>query len=59
MKKILVIAPITVQADQTMPVVVWYNPVDVDKTGRVVFYEDIYKKLMNKNPVASTIKFVQ
>ena len=42
-------APITVPADQKMPVIVWYNPVDVDTAGRVVFYGDIYKKFTGKN----------
>jgi murein L,D-transpeptidase YcbB/YkuD len=37
-------APVTVHADDHMPVIVWYNPVDVDSTGRVIFYEDVYKK---------------
>jgi len=44
-------APVTVEADEKMPVVVWYNPVDVDETGRVVFYQDVYKKFTNKNPM--------
>lgn len=50
-------APVTVEADEKMPVVVWYSPVDVDATGRVIFYEDIYKKFIDKNPVASSTKF--
>ena len=37
-------APVTVHADEHMPVIVWYNPVDIDSTGRVIFYEDVYKK---------------
>ncbi len=50
-------SPITVEADQKMPMVVWYSPVDVDATGRVIFYEDIYKKFIDKTPVASSTKF--
>ena len=45
-------APITVQADERMPVVVWYNPVDIDTSGRVIFYGDIYKKFPEKNLLA-------
>lgn len=37
-------APIIIPADEKMPVIVWYNPVDTDATGRVIFYEDIYRK---------------
>lgn len=37
-------SPIVVKADVKMPVVVWYNPVGLDSTGRVIFYEDVYKK---------------
>lgn len=37
-------SPITVHADDHMQVVVWYNPVGLDSTGRVVFYEDVYGK---------------
>jgi murein L,D-transpeptidase YcbB/YkuD len=37
-------APIIVHADEKMPVVVWYNPVGTDSTGRVLFFEDVYKK---------------
>jgi murein L,D-transpeptidase YcbB/YkuD len=37
-------SPVIVAADEKLAVVVWYNPVSVDKTGRVVFYEDIYRK---------------
>lgn len=36
--------PITVSADEKMPVVVWYNPVGTDSTGRVIFFEDVYGK---------------
>jgi murein L,D-transpeptidase YcbB/YkuD len=37
-------SPVTVHADENMPVIVWYNPVDIDSTGRIIFYEDVYKK---------------
>lgn len=37
-------SPITVPADEQMPVIVWYNPTGTDSTGRVVFYEDVYGK---------------
>lgn len=38
------LSPITVPAELQMPVVIWYNPAGIDSTGRVVFYEDIYRK---------------
>jgi L,D-transpeptidase YcbB len=37
-------SPITVPADVKMPVIVWYNPAGVDSSGRVLFFEDVYKK---------------
>ena len=37
-------SPITVKADEQMPVIVWYNPAGIDSTGRVLFFEDIYNK---------------
>ena len=37
-------SPIFVQADEHMPVIVWYNPTGIDSTGRVIFYEDVYNK---------------
>jgi L,D-transpeptidase YcbB len=37
-------SPIVVPADHKMPVLVWYNPAGVDSTGRVLYYEDVYKK---------------
>ncbi len=37
--------PIYVPADVRMPVIVWYNPAGIDPTGRVIYYEDVYKKL--------------
>lgn len=42
-------SPMVVKADQKMPVVVWYNPVGTDSTGRVIFYEDIYNKRMGRD----------
>ncbi len=38
-------SPIVVNADEHMPVIVWYNPVDIDDTGRIQFYEDVYEKI--------------
>ena len=37
-------SPIIVPADVKMPVVVWYNPAGVDSSGRVLYFEDVYKK---------------
>jgi murein L,D-transpeptidase YcbB/YkuD len=37
-------APIAVPSDEQMPVVVWYNPAGVDSTGRVLYFEDVYRK---------------
>ncbi len=37
-------SPITVKADEQMPVIVWYNPAGIDSTGRVLFFEDVYRK---------------
>jgi murein L,D-transpeptidase YcbB/YkuD len=37
-------SPITIAADERMPVIVWYNPAGVDSTGMVIFYEDVYGK---------------
>ena len=37
-------SPINVEADEHMPVIVWYNPAGIDSTGRVVFYDDIYNR---------------
>jgi murein L,D-transpeptidase YcbB/YkuD len=37
-------SPVVVPADDPMPVIVWYNPVDIDANGRIVFYEDMYNK---------------
>lgn len=44
-------APITVPVTEPMPVVVWYNPAGIDSLGKIVFYEDVYKKFnwINKN----------
>lgn len=38
-------SPIRVDADHKMAVVVWYNPAGIDATGRVLYFEDIYRKL--------------
>ncbi|MGN6266705.1 MAG: L,D-transpeptidase family protein [Ginsengibacter sp.] len=37
-------SPIIVPADVKMPIVVWYNPAGIDSSGRVLFFEDVYKK---------------
>lgn len=37
-------SPIVVPTDVKMPVIVWYNPLGTDSTGRVTFFEDVYKK---------------
>jgi L,D-transpeptidase YcbB len=37
-------SPINVKASRLIPVIAWYNPAGVDKTGRVLFYEDVYRK---------------
>ena len=37
-------SPIKVSADEKLPVIVWYNPVGIESTGHLVFYEDIYEK---------------
>ncbi len=37
-------SPIVVHASEHMPVVVWYNPAGIDSAGRVLFYEDVYRK---------------
>jgi L,D-transpeptidase YcbB len=36
--------PIVVPVPEPLPVIVWYNPVGIDSTGRVIFFEDVYKK---------------
>lgn len=37
-------SPVTVRADEKIPVIVWYNPAGIDSTGRVIYYEDVYNK---------------
>lgn len=37
-------SPVTVVADAKMPVIVWYTPAGVDSSGRILFFEDVYKK---------------
>ena len=37
-------SPVTVKANERMPVIVWYNPVGIDSANRVIFYEDVYGK---------------
>lgn len=38
-------SPVAVPVKEKIPVLVWYNPVAVNAEGKLVFYEDIYKKL--------------
>jgi murein L,D-transpeptidase YcbB/YkuD len=38
-------SPVTVKTRLHTPVVVWYNPVGTDDTGRLVFFEDVYGRL--------------
>ncbi len=40
--------PVVIPADVRMPVVLWYNPAGIDNTGRVVFYQDVYRKFNRK-----------
>lgn len=42
-------SPVIVPADEKMPVIVWYNPVGTDNSGRVIYYKDIYRKFSWKN----------
>lgn len=42
-------SPIWVNAEIKTPVIVWYNLTGIDKSGKVVFYEDIYKNEKNEN----------
>ncbi|MBK8520215.1 MAG: L,D-transpeptidase family protein [Chitinophagaceae bacterium] len=37
-------SPIMVHATEHMPVIVWYNPAGIDSAGRLLFYEDVYRK---------------
>ncbi len=37
--------PVIVPVQESMPVIVWYNMIGIDSTDRVIFFEDIYKKL--------------
>jgi len=37
-------SPIVVPADEQIPVIIWYNPAGTDSTGRVIYYEDVYRK---------------
>lgn len=39
-------SPVLVKAEIKSPVIVWYNLSGIDKSGKVVFYEDIYKNEM-------------
>lgn len=37
-------SPISVPADEKIPVIIWYNPAGIDSAGRVLFFEDVYNK---------------
>lgn len=37
-------SPITVPANNRMPLIVWYNPAGIDALGRIIYYEDVYAK---------------
>ncbi|HET7115885.1 MAG TPA: L,D-transpeptidase family protein [Hanamia sp.] len=37
-------SPVVVPSDVKIPVLVWYNPVGIDSTGNILFFEDVYKK---------------
>jgi murein L,D-transpeptidase YcbB/YkuD len=37
-------SPITVKADEKIPVIVWYNPAGIDSLGHLIFYKDVYGK---------------
>ena len=37
-------SPISIEADIAMTVIVWYNPVGVDADGKLIFYDDVYKR---------------
>lgn len=36
--------PVHVPADEQIAVLVWYNPAGINSSGRIQFYEDIYKQ---------------
>lgn len=38
-------APIVVPVRDPVPVLVWYNPAGLDSTGRLVIFDDIYRRL--------------
>ena len=42
-------SPIWVNAEIKSPLIVWYNLAGIDKFGKVVFYENIYKMKINEN----------
>jgi murein L,D-transpeptidase YcbB/YkuD len=46
-------SPVYVPAEHKMPVIVWYNPVDIDPRGQVVFYEDVYKRFPRTGKTSS------
>lgn len=40
--------PVIVPANEKIPVLVWYNTAGIDAEGKLVFYEDVYKKFQEK-----------
>lgn len=40
-------SPIPIAVKEPVPVVVWYNPAGLNAAGKLVFYEDPYRKLVN------------
>ncbi len=40
--------PVMVTVKEKIPVLVWYNPVALNAAGRLVFYEDIYERFLQK-----------
>jgi len=37
-------SPIKVNADEKIPIIVWYNPAGIDSLGNLIFYKDVYGK---------------
>jgi murein L,D-transpeptidase YcbB/YkuD len=41
-------SPVVVPAQEKIPVLVWYNPAGINAEGKLVFYEDVYEKFLQK-----------
>ena len=37
-------APIPIPAEVKLPVIIWYNPAGVNAAGKVIYFEDVYRK---------------